>query len=1208
VDHSADANFDPLVRIPGLSFRLANADHNCLSVVVVSHSGCPRGASGPFVDMTDFGGDFCEWPITFRELFLGSRGVAFVATLFPAREDPAQLLPVLSAMLSGGAENGFIELGAFDTIAHALIHTTPPFLTVALFIGLSAAGALFKTSANRMSFFHTILLNFEIWRRAPDDTQVEVIEWWSQLAAGCPEALDTLHPFTLLEICDWYFAEARMTERIREALIKLLKASMKRKLSEDALGVLLHVLKSNVDQVQHITAFVDVFRAAIDFAPGLRSKFATAFLGSHTIAFHPDPSVQMAVLKLFDGIGKTFAADFVLFNLKHASVRAPKEVSAAFQVFVTAFAAGDLSLFPMCLGFAFFSDIVHVEQFVDFLTQAVKTKSAELQEALGTFTLLLVVAFFAILAPAQEKLLLALVAHRPLLCANVFRLLDAFAMAAKVDFHNVQNRFAVALLAKVTHKTFVGEREPYFQIILDFIFFRPKWNTTGMEGKHGAAAQFLAILSALSELPPAEFKLKFIADKWADRMLVCHLAVAISSLKENASEQFLIGYSFTFHTENFQENQLPILDQIVALIPEDCPAWAALLFQAAKHPNLFPESGQFKKRFGPRLKMSHHLFEDATTEIVKFIDRYRSYSTIDKDAFLLLRSQLVRDKLSFIGPEKRLPLVREHNARTCRRLVRSWLRLERLIHYDGSPFEVVPPEEPFRKRLDASLKKWVLVPKSFQRRYPADGLLPLFSTDAERIKPNRTVKGIFSVSVSCCVFTDSDSLSFSMPKELIRFIFFSNDGSIQIFLSDFQGFLFQGFSRPLNLVLDALRELNAPAIELFQEGDAQAEISRLRLLERWEAQQISSLDLLFTINFLFGKSHFSPSKRLIFPFPPIGDGDDDLWARKFSDERNLILPWLASSEFHVTYPMVSVDVSSFQTTIQSVVTFPSLFSGIIGLAAVGDRFLAATKSGSIIECGMNSPQRELRSDCITDLIGFWGESIFDRSVSGRGIRELLPGEDWRESSLTPHFSSVTVLITSAGAVITGGADGSVAVWSSLEKCDVVFAHSGEVLSLAVSDQYGVLVSCGKDESLVVALLPELAVLRRIRLGFIAKRVAVTRGCGYIVAVGSEKWHSYTINGSQRGRIEMKEEIVDMCDVSLRNGDDYIAVVLGTSVMLCDASDFRKVALLFEGQRIAVVRWCETMNAVIAAGEDGVVIVLPVNVDQLKCGNQISEWK
>jgi WD40 repeat protein len=764
-----------------------------------------------------------------------------------------------------------------------------------------------------------------------------------------------------------------------------------------------------------------------------------------------------------------------------------------------------------------------------------------------------------------------------------------------------QSIFAVALLSTVTKVSFVGEKQPFLDLILDFIFFRAKMKLSVSEKELPPSVAFSRILSALEELPPSEFSLNIVNGKWIDLPLIWHFAVALSWLTENVSERFLVGYSFAFHEINFKDNQLPVLDRIVSLVPEDSPAWTPLLYQAAKQPDVFPESGLFKRKFCQCLKLTHHLFEDANDEIVKFINLYQTSSSIDRDIFFLLRGQPVMDKLESVQPETRIPSIRRSNENSCKRFVRSWRRLSRLISHDGSPFVNRWPIGPFVNRLDRSFKMWLSVPKSWARRYVPEYHPRIFSTFAERIKPNRTVKGIFSVQVDGYVFTDSDSYSFLMPKKSIKSIFLAGKNGIQIFLSDFQGFLFQFSSHPLEQILGALRMINPPEISFFQMGEPQDEVSRIHLLKFWQSQQISLLDFLLSVNYLFGKSFFSPTNRPIFPqFEEefIFDDNTDLRLRKLEKKPEMIVNWLSSSDFHITCPSPIKTATSNE--IERTITFNVFESPIVSIGIIGStihtlKLFAATQSGKIVEFHSNCSGQEIKVDCPIEFVAFTKDSIIRQSISGFSIAELRIGEGYWESSITPHFSRITALITEANLILTGGDDGSVAIWRNLEKCEVMFSHSDSLTCIAASEQYGVLVSGAKDESLVVALIPEGSFVRRIQIGFVAKRVLITRNCGYIVVSGCEQCQSYTINGMIRGGITMNGEVVEMCAVSLKNGNDYAAIVVEGAVVLYDACEMLKIAVVYEMHRVSHVRWSEPLNMIVVATEKGSIVGFPLKI-------------
>jgi hypothetical protein len=169
---------------------------------------------------------------------------------------------------------------------------------------------------------------------------------------------------------------------------------------------------------------------------------------------------------------------------------------------------------------------------------------------------------------------------------------------------------------------------------------------------------------------------------------------------------------------------------------------------------------------------------------------------------------------------------------------------------------------------------------------------------------------------------------------------------------------------------------------------------------------------------------------------------------------------------------------------------------IVGVAIVGSsvesaRLLAVKKDGQVFECRCNSSIHEIPTTRIpTSFISFQDDTIVYRSRSSIsiGLVKIETGIAV-ESPSVPHFSPITALTANRELILTGGAYGSVAIWHSPDSGPI--RPSRPVDALAVSDHYGVAVSCSQDGAMVTASLPDFVFLRLIEVGFAPQTVAVT---------------------------------------------------------------------------------------------------------------------
>jgi hypothetical protein len=78
--------------------------------------------------------------------------------------------------------------------------------------------------------------------------------------------------------------------------------------------------------------------------------------------------------------------------------------------------------------------------------------------------------------------------------------LNGFAFASNVDLHPFQNSLAVKLLDLVSHSTFAGDRRGFVDLIVDFIFFWPRFTFSKSDGDFTSLSILELIIPNLGEL------------------------------------------------------------------------------------------------------------------------------------------------------------------------------------------------------------------------------------------------------------------------------------------------------------------------------------------------------------------------------------------------------------------------------------------------------------------------------------------------------------------------------------------------------------------------------------------------------------------------------------------------------------------------------------------------------------------------------------
>jgi WD40 repeat protein len=1113
-----------------------------------------------------------------------------------------------------------LEIDAFDIIAHFLSQGDESVLTLDLFMQLGILPSLLSQSNGILRFLKSITLNFGIWNKAPSETLLAVLETWKRLFSQSNDFSDVLTPAYLLAVCDSLFEKSAMTVPIRSILLQLLIESIKRRVNDDIFAIFILILTKHADATEHIPAFLEVLHVSVEFSPELQPKFVVAILQTPALALHQEPAVQLSLLSLIDRGDSAFAVDYLHFYVKHACGRSVEENTDSLISFSGAFVGhphitnmtGLLErstdwklsppLLPFCLIFACFGDGSLFGRILAILLSEPGYHNV-IVKYLTPFTFLLVVAFSV--GRSDPGLLPPFIVHEQSLCADAFRLLDMFAVVSHVDFHEFQNDIAFRLLTLVSHSSFPGDRRGFVELIVDFICFRPEVEFTKTVSDFKSLSLLHVIVPNPAVVPAYVFALKVSDGQWLDMNILNLLADIVCTFPEALSDRFLVAYSFAAHPRYCQETHVGYLDGLASAFPADSPAWAPLILQAAKKPEAFALTGQFKKRFGSKWKMGESPFRASNDEIEKFIANYRPGSKIDSFLTALSTREPPYAELGCINPKGQLLAAHRRIADLQELFRRSSLRLLLSIRFDGSPFGGLFPSIPWTKRFDRSFKLLFSLPKYLRRPSSLPLTLPVFSIHAERIKPARTITGEFLVSSDSCRFLHS-SHSLTIPGDVVTHIFFSKDQSLQIFADDFRCYLFR-FPSGRDHVIAALRSIRLPKLVYFQSGPAEAEESSLRLSHQWRTRQLSTVEYLLWLNFLAGNSFLSPTERPIFPSlssdPPSSVPAESCFNPAYlaklatSASVSVICRWTALpfAPSDPPGPRVPLPGEITETIAFRYTDSPIISIGGFGKSVESARLIAVTEDGRVLECRSNSSVYEIPVARIpTAVVAFQSAAVIFRSKSAFSVGVLdLDKQTIKESGLTPHLCAITALAAAPDLILSGGADGSVAFWHSLEKCEIVFAHSAEVTTLIISSQYGVALSASTDGAVSIAALPEIVVIRRIEIGFTPKAIALTRNSGLIIAGGERRIRTFTLNGEPCGDGELSDDIQALCATSTRRGSDYVAVALANGQLeLLDPEKMERQTILIRMPGLRHVGWSEMLNILTIAGDGPSMLLVP----------------
>ncbi|OHT09756.1 hypothetical protein TRFO_21177 [Tritrichomonas foetus] len=170
--------------------------------------------------------------------------------------------------------------------------------------------------------------------------------------------------------------------------------------------------------------------------------------------------------------------------------------------------------------------------------------------------------------------------------------------------------------------------------------------------------------------------------------------------------------------------------------------------------------------------------------------------------------------------------------------------------------------------------------------------------------------------------------------------------------------------------------------------------------------------------------------------------------------------------------------------------------------------------------------------------------------------------------------------------------------------NTLMAHRDAVTCCLISDEYNIVVTCSKDNSMIISKLSDLSLLRVVDLNFendvYPIHVIITKVMGYILVFAEGKGHhfvvNYTINGRFINKHDFGSEIHQAISVSKRDVIDYFAILnRENQILLYDAFSLNKISLVWKSsKKITLFRYHEQLNDFVVTTSDMHVLFVPVN--------------
>jgi WD40 repeat protein len=228
-------------------------------------------------------------------------------------------------------------------------------------------------------------------------------------------------------------------------------------------------------------------------------------------------------------------------------------------------------------------------------------------------------------------------------------------------------------------------------------------------------------------------------------------------------------------------------------------------------------------------------------------------------------------------------------------------------------------------------------------------------------------------------------------------------------------------------------------------------------------------------------------------------------------------------------------------------------------------------------------------------------------ITASPLLAWLPHQDPRPPSAQKHpYCAVSAIAASRRLMVTGGADGCVALWAmdggEIVPIATVVAHQAAILCIAASSEYGIVATAAADASVVVmaARKTRLVVLWKAEMdmepGMAARKIVICEASGIVAVLADRRIvQTFTLNGARAGRREFAFDVVDLCVVYGRWEGDFLCVSNPDGgISLVDCVLMKDVKQVGKAAGICTVQFVRPFQA-IAAAADQEILLMPIEL-------------
>lgn len=219
------------------------------------------------------------------------------------------------------------------------------------------------------------------------------------------------------------------------------------------------------------------------------------------------------------------------------------------------------------------------------------------------------------------------------------------------------------------------------------------------------------------------------------------------------------------------------------------------------------------------------------------------------------------------------------------------------------------------------------------------------------------------------------------------------------------------------------------------------------------------------------------------------------------------------------------------------------------------------------------------------------------------------------STEAPNIGAINSISSSKQYILTGGCDSMLALWRKEKQKITLVSQSGVhdelITCVAISEAYGIAVSCSSDNRMALFRLPSLDLIRFIDLhlppSFSPAKVVIQKGMGYISVFceidnalmnpsNRTMVLNFTINGILIGTVEFNKLFRDVISVTDRRSLDHLVVLDNHgNVTLLNGYSLADEQIFQSGGSVGHIHLCGTSLIVSPKSTDATFVLLPFQV-------------